>query len=214
MMSNEIIQYVDGELELNVAITPEEDTVWLTQSQMGELFGRAASTINEHIKNIYKSKELSQDDTMTKFGNSEFSDKPTYYYNLDVIISVGYRVKSKRGIAFRKWATNVLKQYMIQGYAINEKRLAMLQRKVEIQNTLISGIADMAGLEAKDILEVIENYSKALDLLDDYDHQRIQKPTGRETIYYLTEDECKATILKTKFSKQSELFGKKDPKVC
>lgn len=208
MEENEIIQFVDGELKLDVTITPEENTVWLTQSQMGELFGRASSTINEHIKNIFKSNELVQEEAMTKFGNSEFSDKPTYYYNLDMIISVGYRVKSKRGIAFRKWATNILKQYMIQGYAVNEKRLAVLQRKIEIQNTLISGIADMAGLETQDILEVIDTYSKALDLLDDYDHQRIQKPNGRETVYYLKEKECKEAILKTKFAKQSDLFGK------
>lgn len=208
MNKNEIIQFVDGELKLDVTVTPQEETVWLTQTQMGELFGRAASTINEHIKNIYKSKELEEETTMTKFGNSEFSDKPTYYYNLDMIISVGYRVKSKRGIAFRKWATKILKDYMIQGYAVNEKRMALLQRKIEVQQTLISGFADMAGLEASDILQVIEAYSQALDLLDDYDHQRITKPQGRDTIAYLTEDECREVIQKTKFSKQSDLFGK------
>lgn len=208
MSKNEIIQFVDGELKLDVTVTPQEETVWLTQTQMGELFGRAASTINEHIKNIYKSKELEEETTMTKFGNSEFSDKPTYYYNLDMIISVGYRVKSKRGIAFRKWATKILKDYMIQGYAVNEKRMALLQRKIEVQQTLISGFADMAGLEADEILQVIEAYSQALDLLDDYDHQRITKPQGRDTIAYLTEDECREVIQKTKFSKKSDLFGK------
>lgn len=179
-IKNEMIQFKDGELKLDVTVTPQEETVWLTQTQMGELFGRAASTINEHIKNIYKSKELEEETTMTKFGNSEFSDKPTYYYNLDMIISVGYRVKSKRGIAFRKWATKILKDYMIQGYAVNEKRMALLQRKIEVQQTLISGFADMAGLEADEILQVIEAYSQALDLLDDYDHQRITKPQGRK----------------------------------
>lgn len=208
MSKNEIIQFVDGELKLDVTVTPQEETVWLTQAQMGELFGRAASTINEHIKNIYKSKELEKETTMTKFGNSEFSDKPTYYYNLDMIISVGYRVKSKRGISFRRWASKVLKDYMIQGYAVNEKRLAILQKELEVHKTLISGIADMAGLEASDILQVIETYTKALDLLDDYDHQRITKPQGRDTIAYLTEGECKDVIQKTKFSKQSDLFGK------
>lgn len=208
MSKNEIIQFVDGELKLDVTVTPQEETVWLTQAQMGELFGRAASTINEHIKNIYKSKELEKETTMTKFGNSEFSDKPTYYYNLDMIISVGYRVKSKRGISFRRWASKVLKDYMIQGYAVNEKRLAILQKELEVHKTLISGIADMTGLEASDILQVIETYTKALDLLDDYDHQRITKPPGRDTIAYLTEGECKDVIQKTKFSKQSDLFGK------
>ena len=110
----------------------KNETVWLTQEQMSELFGKAKSTINEHIKNIYKDGELLESDTLTKFGNSEFTDKPTNYYNLDMIISVGYRVKSQNGIAFRKWATNVLKNYMIKGYAVNQQRLDYLEKTIEL----------------------------------------------------------------------------------
>ena len=109
-------------LEVNL----KDETVWLTQAQMSELFGKAKSTINEHIRNIYKEGELTEVETMTKFGNTEFADKPTNYYNLDMIISVDYRVKSQRGIIFRQWATKILKDYMLKGYAVNQKRLEYL----------------------------------------------------------------------------------------
>jgi len=106
----------------------KDETVWLTQEQMSLLFGKAKSTINEHIKNIYKEEELFEADTMRKFGNSEFSDKPTNYYNLDMIISVSFRVKSQNGIIFRRWANKILKDYMLKGYAINQRRLDYLEK--------------------------------------------------------------------------------------
>lgn len=112
-MKNEIIMFENGEVKLEVNM--KEETIWLTQEQMSLLFDKAKSTINEHIKNIYKEKELLENETMTKFGNSEFSDKPTNYYNLDMIISVGYRVKSQNGIIFRRWGTKILKDYLIKG---------------------------------------------------------------------------------------------------
>ena len=208
MSKNEMIQFVDGELKLDVKVDLEKDTVWLTLDQMAALFDRDRSVIGKHIRNIFKEKELDEQTSGQILPGSTGASRPPLIYNLDVIISVGYRVKSKRGIAFRKWATKILKDYMVQGYAVNEKRLAALQRKLEVHKSLISGIAVMAGLEANDILQVIETYSQALDLLDDYDHQRIIKPQGRDTIAYLTEDECREVIQKTKFSKQSDLFGK------
>ena len=113
----ELVKFVDGSFELEVNVSPSEDTVWLSQEQMAELFQKAKSTINEHIKKAYDEGELSYG-TMKKFGNTEFSKKPTNYYNLDVVIAVGYRVKSLRGVIFRKWATSVLKSYMLKGYAI------------------------------------------------------------------------------------------------
>lgn len=207
MSKNEIIQYVDGELKLDVTVSPNDETVFLSANQISALFERDDTVIRKHINNIFKDDELDRESNTQKMRVPN-SDKPVPFYTLDVIISVGYRVKSKRGIAFRKWATKILKDYMIQGYAVNEKRMALLQRKIEVQQTLISGIADMAGLEAENILQVIETYSQALDLLDDYDHQRITKPQGRDTIAYLTEDECREVIHKTKFYKQSDLFGK------
>ncbi len=115
---NEIILFENQGVKLEVNL--KDETVWLTQKQMAELFGKANSTINEHIKNIYKEGELIEANTMTKFGNSEFAEKPTNYYNLDMIISVGYRVKSQEGIIFRQWATKILKEYMIKGYATKD----------------------------------------------------------------------------------------------
>ena len=216
MSKNEIIKFENGSLNLDVTVTPDSNMVWLTQDQIAELFGVDKSGVSRHLKNFIKNGEIDEKVVIAKFATTtkhgamkgKTQQSITNYYNLDAILYVGYRVNSKRGIEFRNWATNVLKQYMIQGYAVNEKRLALLQRKIEVQQTLISGFADMAGLEADEILQVIEAYSQALDLLDDYDHQRITKPQGRDTIAYLTEDECREVIQKTKFSKQSDLFGK------
>ena len=117
-MNNEIILFENQNIKLEVNM--KDETVWLTQDQMSKLFGKSKSTINEHIKNIYKSGELIESDTLSKFGNSEFSDKPTNYYNLDMIISVGYRVNSKQGIIFRKWATKILKDHLLNGYTVNQ----------------------------------------------------------------------------------------------
>lgn len=151
-MKNEIILFEDQEVKLEVNI--KDDTVWLTQTQMAELFGKAKSTINEHIKNIYLEEELTQSETMTKFGNSEFSDKPTNYYNLDMIISVGYRVKSKEGIIFRKWATSVLKEYMLKGVAINQKRLEYLEKTVKLIDIANRIDEKLEGDDAKEILNI------------------------------------------------------------
>ena len=122
----EIVKFVDNGFELEVNVSPEEDTVWLTQEQMAVLFQKSKSTINEHVKNSFEEGEVGSG-AMIKFGKTEFSKKPTYYYNLDVIISVGYRVKSKRGVIFRRWATSVLKQYMLKGYAVEPSRVLVTQ---------------------------------------------------------------------------------------
>ena len=111
----------DGELRIETRLLDE--TVWLTQKQMAELFSKAKSTVNEHVKNIFKEGELVEGEVMRKFGNSEFSTKPTNFYNLDVIISVGYRVKSKQGTQFRMWATKRLKEYLIKGFVMNDELL-------------------------------------------------------------------------------------------
>lgn len=126
---------------------------------MAQLFGKATSTINEHIKNIYKEKELEETETMTKFGISEFSDKPTNYYNLDVIISVEYRVKSQKGILFRKWTTNVLKDYMLKGYVVNQKRLEYLEKTVKLID-ITTRSNETNDENIREVLKVINNYSK------------------------------------------------------
>lgn len=204
-MKNEIIIFENQEVKLEVNVNDE--TVWLTQDQMSKLFGKSKSTINEHIKNIYRSRELLESETMSKFGISEFSDKPTNYYNLDMIISIGYRVNSKQGIAFRKWANKKLKDYMIKGYAINEKRLEYLEKTVKLID--IAGRIDtnLQGNEALDIIKVINNYSNALSLLDDYDHKRIVKPEGNINKDKITYDGCINIINKLRFNNDSKLFA-------
>lgn len=202
---NEIILFENQEVKLEVNM--KDETVWLTQDQMSKLYGKAKSTINEHIKNIYKSKELLESETMSKFGNSEFSDKPTNYYNLDMIISVGYRVNSKQGIAFRKWANKVLKDYMIKGYAVNQKRLEYLEKTIKLIDIAGRIDTELKGSEAQEIIKVINNYSNALNLLDDYDHRRISKPKGTTNNSKITYDDCMNIVSKLRFNSDSDLFA-------
>ena len=130
------------------------------------------------------------------------SDKPVQYYNLDVIISVGYRIKSKRGVEFRKWANSVLKQYILQGYAVNERRINQLGEVVRLMKRT------QDSLDSKQVLSVIERYSTALNMLDAYDHQSLQRPKGSDAAYILSYEECRSVIDRMRFGNESELFGK------
>ena len=200
---NEIVIFTDENLELEVPITPERDTVWLTQEQMSVLFDTARSSIAYHIVNIFKEKELDKSTSVENFDRSENkSSRPPIYYNLDVIISVGYRVKSKRGVAFRKWASNVLKQYILQGYSVNHNRIKDLGEVIRIMKRTEN------NLDAKQVLSVIEHYNTALDLLDDYDHQKMERPKGNKATYVITYEECMQVIETMKFGNVSVLFGK------
>lgn len=202
-MSNEVVIFKNGELELEVNITPEKETVWLTQDQMSSLFDTARSSIAYHINNIFKEGELVKETSVEILDRSQGkASRPPMYYNLDVIISVGYRVKSQRGIAFRKWATSILKDYMIRGYAINQKRLDALHKTVEIQTRILASTLE---LDEKEVLNVIETYANALSLLDDYDHGLLSKPEGTDFIYRLSYQECRELIDKMKFD--SDVFG-------
>lgn len=202
---NEIILFENQGIKLEVNV--KDDTVWLTQDQMSKLFGKAKSTINEHIKNIFKENELQENETMTKFGNSEFSDKPTNYYNLDMIISVGYRVKSQQGIAFRKWSTKVLKDYMLKGYAINQKRLEYLEKTVQLIDIANRIDNQVEADEIKNVLKVIGEYTKALDLLDSYDYRTIKKIKGTDSLKQIKYEDCKLIIENLKFNEKSNLFA-------
>lgn len=202
---NEIILFENQDVKLEVNM--KDETVWLTQEQMGLLFGKSKSTINEHIKNIYKEEELLEYDTMRKFGNSEFSNKPINYYNLDMIISVGYRVKSKNGVIFRKWANKILKDYLIKGYVANQKRLEYLEKTVKLIDIANRIDTELKGSEAKEIIKIINNYSTALDLLDDYDYKRINKLKGTTDNKVITYEECKDIINKLMFNNESDLFA-------
>lgn len=202
---NEIILFENQGVKLEVNL--KDETVWLTQTQMSRLFGKSKSTINEHIKNIYKEGELTESDTVTKFGNSEFSDKPTNYYNLDMIISVGYRVKSQNGVMFRKWATKILKDYMLKGYAVNQKRLEYLEKTIKLID-IANRIDDrLENSDAKEILKVIGEYTKALDLLDDYDHKTLKKIKGNIDERRIEYSECIDIINKLRFNEESSLFA-------
>ena len=204
-MKNEIVIFENQNVKLEVNM--KDETVWLTQEQMAKLFGKAKSTINEHIKNIFKEGELEEGEVMSKFGNSEFSDKPINIYNLDMIISVGYRVKSKNGIIFRKWATNILKEYMLKGVAINQRRLEFLEKSVKLIEIANRGNDRISDSEAKDILHVIGEYTKSLDLLDDYDHRNLSKIKGNKDDRVIKYDDCINIIKKLKFGNNSYIFG-------
>ena len=204
-MKNDIIIFENQEVKLDVNI--KDDTVWLTQEQISKLFCKSKSTINEHIKNIYKEEELIENETMTKFGISEFSDKPTNFYNLDVIISVGYRVKSKNGIIFRRWANKILKDYLFKGYAINQRRLAYLEKTVKLIDIATRVDDSLEDSDAKEVLKVISSYSKALDLLDDYDHKSLSKIKGNNSNKKITYESCIEIINKLKFNNDSKIFA-------
>lgn len=140
-MKNEIDLFTDGDINIEVELSPELETVWLTQKQMGELFEVKQATLSEHINNIISSGEL--DETSIGFSDKSSGGRKPKIYNLDMILSVGYRVNSKRGIAFRRWANSVLKKYVIQGYAINEKRLQALERTVDIQTKMLASTLEV-----------------------------------------------------------------------
>ena len=169
-MKNEIILFENQNVKLEVNM--KDETVWLNQEQMVKLFERDQSVIARHIRNIFKEGELIKESNMQKMHIAN-SDKPVVFYNLDVIISVGYRVKSKNGIIFRKWANKVLKDYLIKGYAINYKRLEYLEKTIKLIDIAGRIGADLKGSEAKEIIKVINNYSNAFNMLDDYDYKRI-----------------------------------------
>lgn len=204
-MDNELVIFEDDEIKLEVPISAKDETVWLNRQQMATLFDRDIKTIGKHIKNAIN-EELSGTSTVAKFATVQLEgmrqvERLIEYYNLDVIISVGYRVKSKRGVAFRKWANSVLKEYIIKGYAINQQRLNQLNQVLSIMKR------SETALDAKQVLTVVERYNKALDLLDDYDHQKLEKPKGNKSTYILTYEECRKVIDEMKFSSDSKLFG-------
>lgn len=206
-MKNEIILFENQNVKLEVNM--QDETVWLTQAQMAELFQKDRKTITRHIQNIYKDGELEEDLVCSFFEHTAKDGKKynTQYYNLDMIISVGYRVKSKNGIIFRRWANKVLKDYLIKGYAVNNKRLEYLEKTVKLIDIASRIENELEGSEAQDIIKVINNYSNALNLLDDYDHKRIIKPNGTSTNKKITYEDCIKVISELKFNSDSNIFA-------
>lgn len=200
-MENEIVFFETEDKNISLPVVIENETVWLTQAQMTELFGRDVSVISRHINSIFKECEVDKESNL-HFLQIANSDKPVAFYSLDVIISVGYRVKSKRGVEFRKWANSVLKQYILQGYAVNNNRISQLGEVIQIMKRTEN------ALDSKQVLTVIEKYSEALELLDSYDHQTMKRPKGNKATYVLTYDECKDVIASMRFGDESDLFGR------
>ncbi len=203
-MENEIILFETEDKSITLPVQENADTVWLNRNQLAELFGRDIKTIGKHIGNALK--EELESSTVAKFATVQNERGRTVtreieYYNLDMIISVGYRVKSKRGVEFRRWANKVLKQYVLQGYAVNQKRLSDLGSVVKLLKRTEN------SLDAKQVLTVIESYSTALDLLDSYDHQTLQRPKGNTASYRLTYEECRQVVDSMSFGEASNLFG-------
>lgn len=201
-----IYQTPDGETQLDVRL--EKETVWLNAEQMSVLFNRDVKTIRKHIGNALK-EELANEVVVANFASTtrhgaiegKIQVHNISFYNLDVIISVGYRVKSQNGVVFRRWANSILKQYLINGYAVNQKRIEQLGEVIR----LLKRTQD--ALDSRQVLSVIEHYNEALNLLDSYDHQSMKRPEGNKAIYRLTYEECREVIGTMRFGNDSEVFG-------
>ncbi len=204
---NEIILFENQGVKLEVNL--KDETVWLTQKQMAELFGKDRRTITRHIQNIYKDGELNENAVCSFFEHTAEDGKKysVKYYNLDMIISVGYKVNSKQGVKFRQWANKILKDYMLKGYAINQKRLDYLEKTVKLIDIANRIDERLEGNDAKEILKVIGGYTKALDLLDDYDHRTLKKFGGNTDERKIEYKECIDIITKLRFNQESSLFA-------
>ena len=205
--TNEIILFENQGVKLEVNL--KDETVWLTQKQMAELFNKDRRTITRHIQNIYKDEEL-QENAVCSFFEHTAEDGKKYqvqYYNLDMIISVGYRVKSKRGILFRQWANKILKDYLLKGYAVNKRRLEYLEKTIKLIDIANRIDERLENNDAKEILKVIGEYSKALNLLDDYDHRTLKKIKGNIDERKIKYNDCIEIINKLRFNEESSLFA-------
>ena len=205
VQSDDIVLFETNDDKIVLPVRMTGDTVWLNRSQMAELFERDIKTIGKHINNALR--EEVDSSTVAKFATVQEEggrrvSRDIEYYNLDMIISVGYRVKSNRGVEFRKWANHILRQYILTGYALNERRLKQLGEIVRLMRRT------QDSLDSKQVLSVIERYSTALNLLDAYDHQTMQRPKGTDSVYVLTYEECRKVIDQMRFGDESELFGR------
>ena len=212
-MKNEIILFENQNVKLEVNV--KDETVCLSLEQLATLFNRDRTVIKRHINNIFKEDELKENEVCAKFAHTTahgaLTDKTQTrnieYYNLDMIISIGYRVKSQNGIIFRKWANKILKDYLIKGYAINQKRLDYLEKTVKLIDIANRTNENLENADAKEILKVIATYSKALDLLDDYDHRNLLKPKGNSSQKQIRYEDCLAVINKLRFNEESDIFA-------
>lgn len=213
--TNELVIFKSSKvgIEFQVILDGKHDTIWVTEQQLTELFGKARRTIGEHIRNIYKEGELDQDSTWRKFRQVQMEgerevNRNISVYNLDVVISVGYRVKSPVGVEFRKWATQRLKDYLIKGYAVNQQRLSQLQQSFKlIREAALS--EDFSKSQVREIIDILSDYAMGLDILDGYDKQNLELgKVERNPVFQISYREAKLAIeeLRIKFG-GSSLFG-------
>ena len=206
MNGNELVLFESQDGAVTLPVPVRDETVWLTRMQMADLFGVTPQNITIHLKNVYSAGELDRSATSKDFllvqneGGRNIT-RSVNCYNLDAIISVGYRVNSARATQFRIWATSVLKAYLLRGYAVNQERIRQLNQTVEVMKRVAN------NLDAEQVLDVVKTYSAALDLLDGYDHQTIEKPKAKGRSIALTYEECRAFIDSMKFAADSPLFG-------
>ncbi|MBP3205170.1 MAG: virulence protein RhuM/Fic/DOC family protein [Lachnospiraceae bacterium] len=201
MNNKEIVLFETEDKKVNLPVSIDKETVWLSANQMALLFERDEKTIRKHINNVFSDAELEKENNTQKL-RVDGVKQLVPFYTLDVIISVGYRVKSKRGVEFRKWANSVLKQYILKGYAVNNNRIQQLGEVIRILKRTEN------SLDSKQVLTVVEKYSEALELLDSYDHQTMKRPKGNTADYTLTYEECRKVISEMRFGDESDLFGK------
>ena len=199
MNKNEIVLFESRDGAVSLPVSVESDTVWLNRMQMANLFGVTAQNITIHLKKVYASGELdraatSKDFLLVQYEGGRQITRPVNHYNLDAIISVGYRVNSTRATQFRIWATKVLKEYMLRGYAVNRERIKQLGQTVEVMKRVDN------SLDTTQVLDVVQTYSAALDLLDGYDHQTIEKSKAKGRSVELTYEECRRFIDSMKFA--------------
>ena len=202
-MENELVLFEEGNLRLEVPVSPDGESVWLSANQMAMLFEKDETNIRKHINNVFRDQEADRENNTQKMRVVGVKQLVAFY-SLDVILSVGYRVSSARGIAFRKWANKVLKSYIVKGYAVNEKRLQALEKTVDIQTRML---ADALNIEERDVLCAVNEYTEALLLLDQYDHQALSKPKGNAPLYRITYEDCAAMVGKMKDSFETDVFG-------
>lgn len=200
MDRGEIVLFETSDKKIKLLVSIEQETVWLTQAQIVRLFERDISVISRHINNIFNEDEVDKKSNLRLLQKAN-SDKPVAYYSLDVIISVGYRVKSRRGLEFRKWANSVLRKYILQENNVNSNRVDQLGEVIRMIRRTENEI------DSRQLLEIIKKYSATLELLDFYDHQNMTRPTGNTDIDKLSYEECWKIIATMRYENKSELFG-------
>ena len=213
---NEVVQFKDGSFVLDVNVSSNGETVWLTLDQMSKLFNKNKSTISRHISNIFVEEELDEKSSVAKNATQlkrydprtkkdRIATLDVNYYNLDVIISVGYRVKSKQGVLFRKWANSILKRYLLKGYVVNERHF----QNIDYVTKMLDQYRNAGGKlpSSNSMLEFLKAYQRGFKILDDYDHHQLEIPVGQKDTYILHYDECMKLIHNTMFENKGDLFS-------